>query len=235
MTYLVAFNTKRGPLADRELRRAWSRRWTCRRSSVRPRTAGHSGPGPHPAGAARTCRRIGPRAGGLAPGAATRPPGEIELTASVNPLFFDSLAALADELWRAWAKLGVKVRVVNRTIDEMAEAAKKGSVDLDLGRWIADYPDPDTFACQLHSEWGFLGRMCTAPEVDRLVERARVETEPAVRHALYREVEEIIARESLLIPLFHEQAYRFARPEVEGLSVAFGIPTVAYEKLRLRE
>jgi ABC-type transport system substrate-binding protein len=235
-TYLVAFNAKRGPLADRELRRSLvgavdvpplvrqhlGRLATPARGFIPPGLLGHA------AGS-------GPRGGGPAPGTATRPAGEIELTASVNPLFFESLAALAEELWRAWAKLGVKVRVVTRTLDEMADAASRGTVDLYLGRWNADYPDPDNFACQLHSEWGFLGRMCTSPEVDRLVERARVEAEPAVRHALYREVEEIIARESLLIPLFHEQAYRFARPEVEGLSVAFGIPTVAYEKLRLRE
>jgi hypothetical protein len=37
----------------------------------------------------------------------------------------------------------------------------------------------------------------------------------------------------MILPLFHEQAYRFARPEVEGLSVSFG-GDVAYEDLHLR-
>jgi len=45
---------------------------------------------------------------------------------------------------------------------------------------------------------------------------------------------EIVAREALLLPLFHEQAYRFARPAVEGLTVSFASPTVAYENLRIR-
>jgi ABC-type transport system substrate-binding protein len=54
-----------------------------------------------------------------------------------------------------------------------------------------------------------------------------------VRHSLYREIEEIIAREALLLPLFHEQAYRFARPEVEGLSVSFWEPSVDYSNLRI--
>jgi ABC-type transport system substrate-binding protein/predicted ATPase len=235
-TYLVGFNSRRGPLSDRDLRRALvaavdvpplvqrhlGRLATPARGFTPPGLLGHS------AGS-------GTRGAAFASGAAERPAGEVELTAAVNPLFFESLAALAEELWRAWAKLGIKVRVVNRTLDEMADATSKGTVDLYLGRWNADYPDPDNFACQLHSEWGFLGRMCTAPEVDRLVERARAETEPAVRHSLYREVEEAIARDALLLPLFHEQAYRFARPEVEGLSVAFGVPTVAYDRLRVRE
>jgi len=51
---------------------------------------------------------------------------------------------------------------------------------------------------------------------------------------MYREAEEILVRDALLIPLFHEQAYRFARPEVEGLTVSFATPTVAYENLRIR-
>ena len=37
------------------------------------------------------------------------------------------------------------------------------------------------------------------------------------------------------MPLFHEQTYRFARPEVEGLSVSYWFPIVAYEELRLRD
>jgi ABC-type transport system substrate-binding protein len=55
-----------------------------------------------------------------------------------------------------------------------------------------------------------------------------------VRHALYRQVEQVIARDALLLPLFHEQAYRFARPEVEGISASFWGQTVAYENLRVR-
>ena len=51
---------------------------------------------------------------------------------------------------------------------------------------------------------------------------------------VYRQIEEIIARDALLLPLFHEQAYRFARPGVAGLALSVGTPTVAYEELRIR-
>ena len=84
------------------------------------------------------------------------------------------------------------------------------------------------------SAGGFLGRRCGSPEIDRLAERGRAETTPVQRHALYRQVEETMAREALLLPLFHEQAYRFAQPDVGGLNVSFGIPLVAYEELHLR-
>jgi hypothetical protein len=35
------------------------------------------------------------------------------------------------------------------------------------------------------------------------------------------------------MPLFHEQVYRFSRPEVDGLSVSYWQPTVSYEKLSI--
>ena len=119
-------------------------------------------------------------------------------------------------------------------MDEYTEAVRNASVDLLVGRWGADYPDADTFAYVLHSRGGFLGRFCGSAEVDRLIERGRAETAPAARHAIYREIEEIVAREAILLPLFHEQAYRFSRPEVDGLSVSSTRGQVAYEDLHIR-
>jgi peptide/nickel transport system substrate-binding protein len=104
-----------------------------------------------------------------------------------------------------------------------------------IGRWIADYPDADTFAQGvLHSREGVNGRYCGMPEIDALTERGRGEIDPRTRESIYREVEDIVAREALMIPLFHEQVYRFARPEVEGLALGFGQPIVQYENLTVR-
>jgi ABC-type oligopeptide transport system substrate-binding subunit len=114
------------------------------------------------------------------------------------------------------------------------QAITHGDADIGFSRWNADYPDADTFAGVIHSTRGWFGQMCNSPAADRLIERARVETMPSVRHALYREIEEIISRERLLLPLFYEQAYRIARPELEGLSLSLGFPTVALDELRLR-
>ncbi len=108
-------------------------------------------------------------------------------------------------------------------------------VDFDLLRWVGDYPDADTFVGVLHSEKGYVGSFCGTREIDRLIERGRVETDPEVRHDIYREIEQIIARRALLLPLFHEQAYRFARPEVEAFEIIFNMQQpVPYEKLWIR-
>ena len=70
--------------------------------------------------------------------------------------------------------------------------------------------------------------------MDELAERGRTETDPGVRDALYRKVEELVARDALLLPLFYGQVYCFARPEVEGLGRLGANPTIAYENLWIR-
>ena len=60
------------------------------------------------------------------------------------------------------------------------------------------------------------------------------ETDARARHSIYRQFEEVVAREALVLPLFHEQIYRFSRPELEGLAVSYWQPTVTYENLVIR-
>jgi ABC-type transport system substrate-binding protein len=152
-----------------------------------------------------------------------------------NPILFGEFGAFTKELTQVFREMGYSIRVVNKTMAEFIEAQKDAPTDLGIGRWIADYPDADTFAQGvLHSREGVYGRYCGKPEIDALSERGRGEIDPRTRESVYREVEEIVAKEALLIPLFHEQVYRFARPEVEGLALGFGQPIVQYENLSIR-
>jgi peptide/nickel transport system substrate-binding protein len=159
---------------------------------------------------------------------------DIELSAVLNPVYFGEYAALSREIASAFRERRVKIRAVNKTMSEWIDAVGTGSIDLVVGRWAADYPDADTFATMLHSRDGLLGRVCGSAGLDRLIERGRAETSPAVRHSIYRQIEEIIARDALLLPLFHEQTYRFARPDVEGLSLSYGVTAVDYPSLYIR-
>ena len=111
----------------------------------------------------------------------------------------------------------------------------QGRVDISLGRWSADYPDADSFAYMLNQEEGWLGRLCGNEEFDRLIADGRVEPDPQARHVIYRRLEEKLAGEHILLPLFNEQIYRFSRPEVEGLQLRYMAPHVTYENLRIRE
>jgi ABC-type transport system substrate-binding protein len=235
VTYYVAFNTRRGPMAERAMRRALVRAIDVPRL-VR-QTLGRVAIPAHgliPPGLLRRDAVSSTRLDSVGPAAFETMAAGLELTAAVHPAFLSTYAPFTKELFTAFASLGITVRPVTSSMVEFVDALNRGDVDLGIGRWYADYPDPDTFAYTLHSEQGFLGRVCSSPATDRLMARARTETTAAVRHGLYLQFEDVVADEALLLPLFHEQAYRLARPDVEGLSVSLGFPVVPFEELRVR-
>jgi len=63
--------------------------------------------------------------------------------------------------------------------------------------------------------------------------RGRTEPDPALRHAVYQELQDVLASDAVVVPLFHEQTYRFFGPGIEGVRIQFGFPEVAYEEIRL--
>jgi ABC-type transport system substrate-binding protein/serine/threonine protein kinase len=235
MTYYVAFNTHTGPLKDKGLRQRLAQsidvgnlvRQTLARLAIpargliAPGLLGHD-----PNYVSRTPM--------VSSTAAKEAPGEVELTAVLNPVFFAEYSAFAREAAKALRENHVIIKTVNKTMDEWVDATTRGRVDLVLGRWQADFPDADSFANILNSKSGLLGRLLGSAEVDRLIARGRAETSPSARHAIYRQIEETIVRDCLLVPLFHEQTYRFVRPEVEGLALSHGSVAVNYANLRIR-
>jgi len=83
--------------------------------------------------------------------------------------------------------------------------------------WIADYPDSQNFLDILfHSASTQNHTGYKNAEVDRLLEQARVERDPAQRTALYRQAETIIVSEAPWIPLTHGVTYALAKPYVKG-------------------
>ena len=244
-TYLVGFNRHRGPLKDVELRRSLVRsidvagfvRRNLGRLAVPaqglipPGLLGYSATGPSSAAGSSTT---------VVPSdssdQATVSRETIELSAAVHPVFFGEFSAFARELMGAFQEMGFLVRPRNKTMPEYIELTQQGVVDLNIGRWNADYPDADSFVHGVvHTEAGFLGRFTGDPDLDQLAESGRAETDPRVRHSIYRQVEDVIAHEALLLPLFYDQVYCFARPEVMGMdSVSQGNPMVAYENLSIR-
>lgn len=235
ITYYATFNTHRGPLKDKRLRQILAQSIDV--ASVVRQTLGRLAVPAHgliPPGLLGHDSAYSPRVPLASGSTPAQPGGEIELTAVLNPVFFGEYAAFAREISRSLRERQITIRAVNKTMDEWREAVSHGSVDVVIGRWAADYPDADTFANILATKEGLLGQLCGSAEVDRLIARGRSETSPAARHEIYRQIEEIIARDRLLLPLFHEQTYRFARPEVEGLSLSYGGIAVDYASLHIQ-
>ena len=109
-------------------------------------------------------------------------------------------------------------------------------LDLLIGRWNADYDDPDNVTHTLfHSRTGLLRSYFSSPEADRLLEEARSETRLAAREALYRRFEALLAQAGALLPLFHDIDYRLASDRVHGLRLRGIAPYVNYVGIGTRE
>ena len=234
-TYYVAFNIHRGPFRDKQLRQSvisaldapalvqktLGRLAVPAHGIIPPGLLGHS-----PIQTSRTSYAIAAKP-------FDRPEAVLDLKVAVNPVYFLEHGSIFDQLAGAFRALDLKFAAMNKTVEEFNEMRIQGTPDLIATRWIADYPDAAAFAQPFHSQEGNVGRICGTPEMDRMIERARAETSTSVRHSLYRELEEVIKREALILPLFHEQAYRFGRPEIGGVTVSFWGQVVDYANLRI--
>ncbi|HKC23697.1 MAG TPA: ABC transporter substrate-binding protein, partial [Thermoanaerobaculia bacterium] len=163
-------------------------------------------------------------AAGLAP--------PISLKVSLHPILQDRFRAVTSALFGIWREVGVEVSVVTSTMAEHLDSQRRSDVDVLIGRWIADYDDPDDFTFSLfHSQNGLYRTYFSSPDVDQLLTEARSEARPAAREALYRRFEQLLLDEAVLLPLFHEVDYRIAGPGMKGLRLRSTPPFVGYTEI----
>ncbi|MEO1082829.1 MAG: hypothetical protein AAFY88_01165, partial [Acidobacteriota bacterium] len=119
-------------------------------------------------------------------------------------------------------------------VEQQSLATADGRADFVATRWIADYADTDAMVggLELFRRRGWL-RESVAGHIAEIADRARHEGDPGLRHALYRQIEEVLRADFELAPLFHEHMTRLARAELKGLRLAASFPEVRYEDLEV--
>ena len=129
----------------------------------------------------------------------------IQLRASVHPLLQDRYGSLLTQpVFELWSELGVEVEIATPTMASFLEADMHNEgLDLRLGRWNADYADPDDFTHSFfHSRVGLYRSYISSTEGDQVLEEARVESRPSARTALYRKYENLLWESGIVLPLF---------------------------------
>ncbi len=96
--------------------------------------------------------------------------------------------------------------------------------------WIADYPDPQNFLDILfHCESLDNRTSYCNPEVDALLEAARIEQDETARMELYRQAEELIVQDATWVPLWFNKGYVLIKPYVRDyLFPPTIVPTLKY-------
>jgi ABC-type transport system substrate-binding protein len=136
----------------------------------------------------------------------------------------EMLAAMYQEV------LGVEIEVQVITWGAFLNALDDQQLQMFSLGWIADYPDPQNFLDMLfHTTSAYNHSAYSNPELDAIVEQARVEQDVEQRMALYQQAEQLLVQDAPWIPLYHSGGYYLVKPYVQGLEIS------AQETMNLHE
>lgn len=128
------------------------------------------------------------------------------------------VSALA-QMWQQ--NLGITLTVENIDPDkyfDLMHAGQHGQIF--SGGWCADYPDPENFADALfHTGAQQNQGNYSNPALDKILEDARVEQDPARRIQLYQRAEQIIVDDAPVLFTTHGLSYLLVKPYVIGYTL----------------
>ncbi|KQB96666.1 peptide ABC transporter substrate-binding protein [Loktanella sp. 1ANDIMAR09] len=140
---------------------------------------------------------------------------------SDNPLSIDlvyntndshrSVAIAISQMWKQ--TLGVDTTLANQEWQTFLEARSNGDFEVARGGWCADYNEASTFLDLMQSESGYNDSKYMNPEVDALLAEAKTSANP---QANYDRVEEFIAQDTPIIPIYHYAAVDMFAENLEG-------------------
>lgn len=138
-----------------------------------------------------------------------------------NPLEFDMLyntseahkkvATVLSQMWKQ--KLGVKAVLANQEWKTFLATRKAQNFELVRGAWCGDYNEASTFLDLLKTDGGSNSGKFANAEVDKLMGDAQISADP---NKNYTQVEQILADEMPVIPLYHYTGVLMLKPNFKG-------------------
>jgi ABC-type oligopeptide transport system substrate-binding subunit len=142
-------------------------------------------------------------------------PPIVYTNAGIGSYVSPDVAAMA-EMWEQ--NLGVTITVENLEYNFFQDQIFSGNHgQLFGGGWCADYPDPENFADVLfHTGSQQNNGGYSNPELDILLEQARVEQDVQKRIALYQQAEQMVVNDAPVLFTVHSLSYQLVKPYVKG-------------------
>jgi oligopeptide transport system substrate-binding protein len=221
-TFLLRFNTTKGPLSDPRVRKALAeaidREALCStvlrgsrypaRSLTPPGVPNYTpveGPGWNPDEARRLLKEAG-----FANGRGF-PPLELQFKSD------DIHRSVMETIQQMWLKeLGVRVSLA--PLEQQTWLANQASLSYEVSswRWIGDYLDANTFLDLWTTNGGKNQTGWSSREYDRLVLQAAGTRDDSLRNALQRQAESIVLNEAPISPIFHGSRVYLIHPAVHN-------------------
>lgn len=115
--------------------------------------------------------------------------------------------------------IGVTVDIRDVDFSTWLDAQGNGDFDAFMLSWIGNIDPDDFYYAQHHSEGSFNFQGYSNPEVDQLLDDARVETDRDARKALYDQAAEMIVDDASYIYLYNPENIGAWGPHVQGYMV----------------
>ena len=153
------------------------------------------------------------------------------ITLSIPSGFGAALPLHLEVLLQEWANMGVRVEIQQTEYATFIQDLHQKRFQMYEFGWIADYPDPQNFLDILfHSKSENNHINYSNPQVDALLEQARVEPDQATRFQLYNRIEEMILADAPWVPTWNRgEGYALIKPNVKGyLLTPLVLPKLRY-------
>ena len=121
------------------------------------------------------------------------------------------IATVISQMWKQ--KLGVETTLANYEWQTYLDVRGGQNFDVSRSAWCSDYNEASSFLDLLTSNNGNNDGKYANEEVDRLMEEARTAEDP---QPLYTEVEQILAEDTAIIPIYHYANAFMLKPDVKG-------------------
>lgn len=113
-------------------------------------------------------------------------------------------------------QLGIRVKIQENTFASMLEKQLRGTYQFLMAGWVADYPDPENFFFLLYGPnippGGYNQAFYQNPEYDKIFQQMATMDDGPPRQAMIHQLNEIIARDTPIAPLFNSVKYSLSQP-----------------------
>ncbi|HLF04199.1 MAG TPA: peptide ABC transporter substrate-binding protein [Dehalococcoidia bacterium] len=139
------------------------------------------------------------------------------VTLSLSGELGASVGLDTEVILQAWQQeLGITVEVQQTEFATFLQDLHQKRYQMFMTAWIADYPDPQNFLdVLLHSQSNNNHGNYSNPQVDRLLEQARVEPDQAKRFQQYQTIEQMVLDDAPWVPLWYSgEGFVLIKPNV---------------------
>ena len=140
---------------------------------------------------------------------------EIELSTDAN--YIDIVEYIQREL----LEIGINIKINIMPPSSLRQAKSNGKLEMFRASWIADYPDAENYLSLFYSKnkapngpnyTHFENSIYDEKYINTYLEQSKIK-----RNRAYSELDKLIIKEALVVPLYYDKIMRFSKKNIHGL------------------